>query len=114
MMESDANHETEGRERDELFEALTHQHRRRVLAVLRTAGQPLTLTALAEELALRSDGDAGEDETEGLRVSLYHRHLPKLADTGLVEFDADRKRVALVGTVPENVVAETERTLEIQ
>lgn len=113
-MQADANHETTGRERDELFEALTDRHRRRVLDVLRTAGQPLTLTALAEELALRTEDEASDDRTERLRVSLYHRHLPKLADTGLVEFDVDRKTVALAGSVPETVATETERTLEIQ
>lgn len=113
-MRREANVETTGRERDELFDALTHRRRRRVLEVLRSAGQPLTLTALAEELALRSEEEATDERTERLRVSLYHRHVPKLADTGLVEFDVDRKRVALAGTVPETVAAETERTLEIQ
>lgn len=113
-MQQEANRETSGRERDELFEALTHRRRRRVLAVLRTAGQPLTLTALAEELALRRDDEMGDEETERLRVSLYHRHLPKLADTGLVEFDVDRKRATLAGSVPETIATETRRTLEIQ
>lgn len=113
-MQQEANREITGRERDELFEALTDRQRRRVLEVVRTAGRPLSLTALAEELALRSDGEATDERTERLRVTLYHRHLPKLADTGLVAFDVEGKTVDRSGSVPEPVAAETERSLAIR
>lgn len=33
-------------------------------------------------------------DRESLLIALYHTHLPKLADAGLVEFDADRGVVA--------------------
>lgn len=100
--------------RDELFEALADR-RRRVVAVLRAAGERLTLAELADELARRAgtDPDAAAPDPERLRIGLYHRHLPLLERAGLVEFDADGRTVRLAGTLPETALAETERTLEI-
>jgi predicted transcriptional regulator len=82
---------------DRCYEALADEQRRRVLAALCEAEAPLSLTELAAELT-RSEtdpqGGVGPD-LENRTVQLYHRHIPKLVDAGLVEFDRDRRRVAL-------------------
>ena len=114
-MRAKTDRENAGRDRDELFEAMADGQRRRAVGVLREAGERLTLTELAEELARRAarDPEATADP-ERIRIELYHRHLPKLAEAGLVAFDAEEKTARPSGTVPETAVAETGTTLEIE
>jgi len=102
-----------GTGRDELFGALAHRQRRRVLAVLRSAEGTLTLTDLALELA-RRDGDGPVEGIDELRVSLYHQHLPKLASAGLVAFDPDAETVALDRAVPDPFASGPARELEVE
>lgn len=101
-MQLESSRKIGGRERDELFEALTHRRRRRVLGLLRSAGEPMTLSAVAEQLAADADCD---DPIERIEIALYHRHVPKLEETDLVAFDADRKTLRLTGAVPESIDA---------
>ena len=72
----------------------------------------------ARELARREAGDA-VDEAEGgradhisvrsehaaladqLKITLHHRHVPKLEEAGLVDYDAEVKQVALDHLPPE-------------
>lgn len=84
--------------RDELRAALAEHGRRHVLRCLRSAETPMALADLTDEL-VRRVGDASptgvQDERERIYALLYHLHLPKLADGGLVSFDPDRKLVDL-------------------
>lgn len=88
--------ETGNVSRDDLFEALTESRRRTVLSAIATDGTPIELRALARAVAREeanvADADVSEDTFERVSVSLYHTHLPKLANLGLIEFDA-RERV---------------------
>ena len=88
-----------GAAEERCFEALANESRRTILSALCEAGTPLSLAELAVELA---QTDAGPTEIGGdsdpikrYEIELYHRHVPKLADTGLVEFDQDRRVVSL-------------------
>ena len=78
-----------------------NERRRAVLAVLRAAATPLAMADLAADLVAREEGSAAEapdyEAVQRCYVSLYHRHVPKLAAAGLVEFDADRRVVSLAG-----------------
>lgn len=62
----------------------------------------MTLSAIAERLSADADCD---DPVERIEIALYHRHVPKLEETDLVAFDADRRTLRLTGTVPESVDA---------
>ncbi len=70
---------------------MANRRRRHVLAYLR--GHPhediaiddLTSRVIARELM---DGD-GPVDPESVSATLHHVHLPKLADAGLIEYDAD-------------------------
>lgn len=80
-----------------------------VLAVLRAAEGPLTLTEVAIESTRRADDATDGFERENLDrvcLTLHHRHLPKLADAGCVEYDAAEKTVALSGTTREAAASE--------
>lgn len=89
-----------------VYEVLSKPIRRVALAVLTQKNEPISLTDLAEELVRRDAGlEAGGctaetdwDAIERTRIALYHSHVPKLEDAGLVEFDGLQKSVRLAPT----------------
>jgi hypothetical protein len=75
---------------------LNDRRRRYVLYAL--AEDPeWTLQELATRLVAWEEGveddDVGPNCRERRYISLYHTHVPKLADEGVVEFDADAERI---------------------
>ena len=86
-------------EQAERFELLAHDRRRELLQLLPEVDTPVDLDDLARELVAREQGvPISEIEGERVRrcrIALYHHHLPKLADAGVVTFDADHRTVAL-------------------
>ena len=78
---------------DTLFDALARDQRRTVVAVLAASGEELAVETLAE--AVTGDDAPGPDVefppagSTRMDVELYHRHLPKLADCGLVSWDRE-------------------------
>lgn len=63
----------------------------------------MALADVATEIASLElpDSDEGPDWEliERIYISLYHRHIPKLDDYGLVEFSMARRTVALADSV---------------
>lgn len=83
---------------DDVFSLLGDQRRRLLLAVMRNYGEAVTLPDAAEEVAARETGHtvrniSAEHVTE-VYLSLYHDHLPRLVDAGLLEYDQERDLVA--------------------
>lgn len=64
-----------------------------VLYYLRKHSEPTTVNDLAEQVAAwENDTEISEltsQQRKRVYVSLYQTHLPKLADTGLVDYDVD-------------------------
>jgi len=85
---------------DALFNTLQDSRRRFVLSCLDTHRNPMALADLADELASwESDMELSEipaEDVTSVYISLYHVHIPKLADVGLVEYNQERDAVALV------------------
>lgn len=84
---------------DRCLEALADESRRHVLSSLCEADGPVSLTELAVDLA-DAERDpatvaADEDPVRRREIELYHRHVPKLDEAGLVDFDVDRRTVTL-------------------
>ncbi|WP_132057375.1 DUF7344 domain-containing protein [Halorussus amylolyticus] len=79
---------------DASFGLLAHAHRRSVLYALREDG-PKTRDELADELV--ATGVA--DDRDRTVASLFHTHLPKLDDAGVVEYDRDDGVVSLAPDV---------------
>lgn len=77
-------------ELDEVFAALGHPRRRYLLYALVAGGNEETLTELATKIvAWEQDkplADVTDDERRRVHVSLYHSHVPKLADLGVLEY----------------------------
>lgn len=78
---------------DTTFSALANRRCRVVLRQLAESDDALVVDDLVTRLADELDDEAVSETS--LRTSLYHTHLPKLADAGLVEYDPDSGLVRL-------------------
>lgn len=71
---------------------LSSPARRAVLLVLAGRTSSMHLTDLASEVSrIQRDGSVDCDvdaDTGDLEIVLHHNHLPRLADAGLIEYDA--------------------------
>lgn len=89
---------------DSLFDTLADTSRRRVLAALFDT-RTRSVNDLARTLA-DPDGQPGDrqpsesstDAVERYHLRLHHVHLPRLADAGLVSYDADQSVVELTAS----------------
>ena len=75
--------EAGGGQLDQLFEALSHPYRRRILSLVAESNPCDEVEFAPEDLALDSD------DTELTTLALYHSHLPKLDAAGFIEWDRD-------------------------
>lgn len=84
-------------ELDHVYEALDHPRRRHVCSVLRENDE-WSLRELARTVAAwetdQPEDAVSEADRDRVYVSLYHSHAPKLADCGVVSFDADAETVS--------------------
>lgn len=77
-----------------LHRVLASQRRCVVLDVFGDREPPIGLDELAAAVADREREIDGERrDQDQVQVTLYHHHLPKMADLGLVEFDPESMRV---------------------
>lgn len=86
---------------DALFDLLADFRRRTAYRTLCSHGE-LSLPDLADEVAVAERGDAlpeiAPDDVLKVYLSLYHTHVPKLADVGLVAYDQNSDYVTLTET----------------
>lgn len=84
--------------KDDLFHLLQSSRRRFVLAYLRESEGEVTLRELAEQVAAWENEKCTDElvskERQPVYISLYQRHLDKLEEHGIVEFNKDRGLVA--------------------
>ena len=81
---------------DAVFSAFAHERRRVILRTLsRREPHAVDIDALVAAVCERADppNETAEVHRRRVRVALRHVHLPKLADSGLVEYDAEAGRV---------------------
>ena len=81
-----------GTDIDALFEALADARRRTAITVLEGRQQPLSVEALAREVAASET-----DQIEQVQSALTHVHLPLLRDAGLIGYDTASRRVSYEG-----------------
>ena len=89
--------ETDTTEWDAVIANLTNTRRRIIFSVLADEDGPLSRDELAQEVAARDPNSDTQSDEEKLLLLLHHIHLPKLADAGLVEYDADAGTVTYEG-----------------
>lgn len=82
---------------EQIVRLLTDSHDRTILAILDDSGRELPLTELAERLVAHGEAVFEsadyERELERVLISLHHNHMPKLEESGMVEYDTDEKVV---------------------
>ena len=91
---------------------LGHDHRRALLDRLAGCDESLSLTDAATAIVAgedRSDPDPGT--VQEVYLSLYHAHVPKFAEHGVVTLDRETNRVALTDR-GRRLVERRERTAE--
>lgn len=85
-----------------MHDVLANGRRRSVLRQLTETETPIALTDLAIEIVARetdrSAADVSDAEMKRVRTSLWHAHVPKLADAGVVDCDRQRKMVTLTAS----------------
>lgn len=81
---------------DDMFEALAHERRRYLLYTL-FEDDEWSLQTLSNKVAAWEDScpvdDVPASKRERVYASLYHSHVPKLADLGIVEFDPSEEAI---------------------
>lgn len=84
---------------DALFGVLSDRRRRIALRCLVAYDSPMTLADLADEVAVREQEtpltQIPADDVMQVYLSLYHAHVPKLADAGVVEYSQEQDLVRL-------------------
>lgn len=90
--------------RDQLLSALADRRRRLVLSLASRSSTSITREELAEAMIARERAIGLGNRTESKRepidklaTKLYHQHLPKLENAGLIEYDHDDGTITYVG-----------------
>jgi len=75
-------------------ELLRPERRRVAIRVLDGRRPPISLDAVAAAVAAAEGTDCRDDEAVSrVGISLHHRHLPKLAEHGLIDYDAESNQI---------------------
>lgn len=79
---------------DALFDLLSDTRRRYVLSYLHgTDGDVAELSELVDWV-MRQEADGGDDDRyESVAVALHHTHLPRLAESGVLDYDVQSQTV---------------------
>lgn len=81
----------DGVSKDAIFQALANRQRRLALETLQQAERPVGIRELARNVAALESGkplaDVSPERVHEVEVALYHIHVPKLEDAGLISHD---------------------------
>ena len=76
---------------NELFEMLSHGVRRRILITVGRENPQDEDDVTSKSAA--NDHEEDDDALELLATQIYHTHLPKLADSGFIDWDRDEGQI---------------------
>ncbi|WP_049927472.1 DUF7344 domain-containing protein [Halopiger goleimassiliensis] len=83
---------------DRVYDLLSHRRRRRLLYLLLETDRR-SVENVAHRLAVVESEDSTDAEDEDARrrlaISLHHDHLPRLEEYGIIEYDVDRRTIAV-------------------
>ncbi|RLM50312.1 hypothetical protein [Halorubrum sp. Atlit-28R] len=97
--EDGSSRDAAGPSRDEVFSALSNARRRNVIKYLKTNGSEARVRDIAEQLAAwENDVEINEvtyKQRKRVYTALHQSHLPKLAESGFIDYERDRGLVSL-------------------
>lgn len=81
--------------KDEMTDLLADRHRRSLLEYLAAEADPTVAlddaaAYVTAQAAAETDSQPHEDD---VKASLHHRHIPRLAESGLVDFDEHNETI---------------------
>ncbi|MBX0295680.1 DUF7344 domain-containing protein [Haloarcula nitratireducens] len=83
----------------EVYGALADDRRRAMLSILTDRTTAVDVATLARTVAARETGtpvdDVDEETVIPVRTSIYHVHLPKLANAGIIRYNEEQQTVEL-------------------
>lgn len=83
---------------DRLFKLLANERRRRILFYLDgKEGDVASIVELIDYVVVHEAESVDDLTSDEVAIALYHKHLPKLADAGLIEYDARSRTVRYRG-----------------
>jgi hypothetical protein len=87
-------------DKSRVYDALSNSRRRHVIRQLDDAEAPLGLRELAAALAEWEDGcEPGDRRVAEIQSTLYHIHVPKLSEAGIVRYNKADREVSLTDSV---------------
>ena len=90
---------------DTVLELCRDRYRRQILAVLASESRPLSLDDLTETIfeydRQASSTEIAPDAIDRIRLSLHHKHLPRLEQYGVVAYDLEQHLVTPTATFDE-------------
>jgi hypothetical protein len=88
---------------DGVCRALADERRRQVLCVLKRESMPIDVRTLARQVTIQEACDDSKLVTKEsitqTQTTLYHNHLPKMADLDLIEYDPEESVEGIAGTI---------------
>ncbi|WP_277555928.1 DUF7344 domain-containing protein [Halobaculum limi] len=89
--------------RDEVYDILSNGRRRFVIYLLRQEGGQIALNELSDRVAAWENDipvdELSDQQVKRVYVSLYQTHIPKLEESGIVEYDKDSGVIKLTSNV---------------
>jgi len=86
--------DADGPSRDEVFTALSNRRRRNVITYLKEHGDGARVRDIAEQLAAWENGleinEVTYKQRKRVYTALHQSHLPKLAESGFIDYEPDR------------------------
>lgn len=85
--------------RDQIFDILSNQRRRYILLYLSRQDTGATVQELSEQIAMWENDVTAEELSDKQRkrvyVSLYQTHIPKLDESGIIDYDEETGDITL-------------------
>lgn len=82
---------------DTVLDVCEHKHRRIVLAALAGQQQSISINDLANAIIEHNHHtpptEAADETVTQIQTALHHVHLPKLSETGFIQYDPERQVV---------------------
>lgn len=82
---------------DEILSILAHRRRRDLVRYFVENSTPTVSVAECVEYLAEQEGQQADDPHDYIRKRLHHVHVPKLADAGVIEYDARSKEIRYWG-----------------
>jgi DNA-binding transcriptional ArsR family regulator len=87
---------------DRILSAVANEHRRAILRSLNNVSdRTLEYDTLVDHVAERVEDEnmdgVSDEHRQRVRIALHHTHLPKLAEAGIIDYEAEAGHVQFVG-----------------